>query len=242
MARQPPQSSSGSTQAALQAAAVAVQQGRPEEGERIAREILTHNAGEIGAMFMLGHALLAQKRVEEAIPPLERAAQQSRDPAIHTRLCMALRQAGRTDDAMSRLKRVIKREPFAPAFVEYGVLLTQFYKYDEAREVFTRGLAAAPNYPDLLMAAAGFFQASCDFPKAAELYRRFLTFDQGNVAARIWLGICQLELGDRDGAFQNFRAVTKGNRDMLWRVMGALTHAGHGALWLDVKDAEAALL
>ena len=46
-------------QAALQAAAVAVQQGRPEEGERIAREILAHNAGEIGAMVLLGHALLA---------------------------------------------------------------------------------------------------------------------------------------------------------------------------------------
>ncbi len=243
MAQKPPQTPPGETQMALQSAALAMQQGRYQEAERIAHDILARNAGDVGAMYTLGHALLLQKRAEEAIPPLERAAQQSRDPVIHTCLSMALRQVRRTDEALSRLKRVVKRDPpFPPAIVEYGVLLMQASQYDEAREVFNKGLAIAPNYLDLLRAAAPFFQAICDFPKAIEIYKQVLAIDPSNIGARIGLGICQFELGARDSALQNFRAATKGNRDLVLRVMNALTQAGHGSLWLSVRDAEAALL
>ena len=241
MAQKPPQVSPGAAQA-LQSAMLALQQGRPEAAEGIARDILARNAGDIGAMYALGHALLQQKRHEDAVAPLERAAQQSRDPAVHTALSVALRQAGRTDDAMSRLKRLVKREPFPPAMVEYGQLLTQSCQYDEARAVFAQGLAIAPSYPDLVVAAAAFFQVVGDFSKAAELYRQLLAADPANARVRIRLGTCQLELGDRESAFENFRAAVKQDRDMVWRVMAAVAQAGHGGLWLDVKDAEAALL
>ncbi len=184
MAQKPPQVSPGAAQA-LQSAMLALQQGRPEAAEGIARDILARNAGDIGAMYALGHALLQQKRHGDAVAPLERAAQQSRDPAVHTALSVALRQAGRTDDAMSRLKRLVKREPFPPAMVEYGQLLTQSCQYDEARAVFAQGLAIAPSYPDLVVAAAAFFQVVGDFSKAAELYRQLLTADPANARVRI---------------------------------------------------------
>jgi Flp pilus assembly protein TadD len=81
---------------------LALQQGRPESAEGIAQEILSRNAGDVGAMYVLGHALMQQKRHEEAIAPLERAAQQSRDPAVHTALGVALRQVGASSPTRRR--------------------------------------------------------------------------------------------------------------------------------------------
>ena len=242
MAQKPPQVSVSASQEALQSALLALQQGRPEAAENIARDILARNAADIGAMYALGHALMQQRRHEDAVAPLERAAQQSRDPAVHTALSMALQQTGRTGEAMARLKRLLKREPFPPAMVEYGQLLMQSCHYTEARDVFAQALAIAPNYPDLVVAAAAFFQVIGDFARAGELYRQLLANDPANARLRIRLGTCQLELGDRAGAFESFRAAVKENRDMMWRVMAAVAQAGRGGLWLDVKDAEAALL
>src|SRR3954470_18653426 len=94
----------GQSEMALQQAAFAVQSGRPAEAERIANEVLAHNAGDVRAMHMLGYALLVQKRGKDAVAPLERAARQTRDPAIETQLGMALRQAGRSEDALAQFE------------------------------------------------------------------------------------------------------------------------------------------
>jgi tetratricopeptide (TPR) repeat protein len=135
---------------ALQQAAFAVQSGRPAEAERIANEVLAHNAGDVRAMHMLGYALLVQKRGKEAVGPLERAARQTRDPAIETQFAMALRQAGRDEEALTQFERAIKRKPpFPPAFLELSHLLSELGRHDEAIERLQQGLAVAPDFADL---------------------------------------------------------------------------------------------
>ena len=118
---------------ALQRATTAVNQGRAHEAEQIVRDVLNKDPNEATALHLLGCARLLQDRVADAIEPLERAARMLRDPALDTRLAYALRKVGRTDDALSRLKRATMRKPPYPfAFHELGFLLYSLRRYDEA--------------------------------------------------------------------------------------------------------------
>lgn len=134
----------------LQQAAFALQSGRPQDAERIAGEILRSNAGNLTAMQVLGSALLVQGRGEEAVKPLKRAAQQTRDPAVETDLAMALHLSDRSDDAVAQFERTIKRTPpFPPAFVEFARLLAALNRRDDAMAVLREGLATAPDFAEL---------------------------------------------------------------------------------------------
>jgi tetratricopeptide (TPR) repeat protein len=137
---------------ALQNAAAAIQAGLPREAERLAAEVLQGNAGNLPAMQLLGTALLMQGRGKDAILPLERAARRSRDAATETRLAIALRQAGREEEAREQLERAIKRKPsFPQAFLELASLLFVIGRKDEAIDILRQGLVVTPDSADLSM-------------------------------------------------------------------------------------------
>lgn len=147
-----PQRQPSPREAALQQAAYAMQTGRPAETERIAGALLQRNPGDAQAAQLYGYALYMQGRGEDAIAPLERAAQQNRGAELETQLAMVLRQAGRIDDALKRFARAIKRPPpFPPAFLEYGNLLIRSRRLDEAVDVLQQGAALAPNFAEMLV-------------------------------------------------------------------------------------------
>jgi len=76
---------------------------------------------------------MAQKRPREAIVPLEDAACRSANPELETYLAIALREIGRTDEALVWLYRAIERQPvYARAFQELGNLLRAKRRYVEA--------------------------------------------------------------------------------------------------------------
>src|SRR5271155_198514 len=135
---------------ALRQAMLALDGQRPQEAQRIAQDILASDPRHGRALHVLGCALLMQGRAGDAIAPLETAARELREAETDTLLAIALRQAGRHDDALSQLKRTIKRRaPYAAAFHELGVLLSSLTRYDEAIEAFRRGLEIAPMMPEL---------------------------------------------------------------------------------------------
>src|SRR5262245_38462424 len=120
---------------ALQRAAAALNAQRPQEAEQIARQLASRGRHP-QALHILGCALLMQGRAGDAVTPLEEAARGRHDAEIETQLAMALRQSGRNEEALARLKRAVKRKPaFPPAFRELGVLLASLQQYDEAAEV-----------------------------------------------------------------------------------------------------------
>jgi len=125
----------------LQWAASALMQGRADDAERLAREVLKQIAQHPRALYLLGCALLLQERAREAIPPLEKAARAGQDPAVETHLAVALRRVGRMDDALARLTRAIKRRPaHGEAFHELGYLLLSLQRFDEAIATLEHGL------------------------------------------------------------------------------------------------------
>jgi Flp pilus assembly protein TadD len=166
---------------ALQSAGAAIQAGRLREAEHIAADVLKGNAGSLPALQLLGTALLMQGRGKEAIAPLERAARQSRDSATETRLAMALRQAGREDEARERLERALKRKPpFPPAFLELGNLLAALERCDEAIDILHQGLAVAPNFPDLLMELGRVYSVCGKNAEARVAFARSVALAPGN--------------------------------------------------------------
>ena len=158
--------SGGPSDEALQRARLALRNRCPEDAERIARDLLKADPRHTQALSILGYALLMQGRTDDAIETLEPAARNLCDPEIDTQLALALRQAGRDEDAVARLRRATKRRPpFAPAFYELGSLLFSMKRYDEAVETLTGRLETAPT-PEISIQLGHVFLALRDYAGA----------------------------------------------------------------------------
>jgi len=135
---------------ALQRAMRALDGHRLNEAEQIARDVLNADRRNAKALYVLGSALLMQGRPQDAIAPLEDAARGRHDGQSDTMLAIALRQAGRAEDAYSRLKRTTKRQPpYAAAFLELGRSLAWMERHEEAAEALKRGVEVAPMMPEM---------------------------------------------------------------------------------------------
>lgn len=258
---------------ALRRAELALNVHQPRHAERIAGEVLCARPGHTKALQILGCALVAQGRGAEAIAPLEAAARNKHDAEIDMALAMALRQTGRVNDALSRLKRIAKRHPqFAPAFRELGSLLFALGRFDDAIDALKRGLGVAPMMPELSIqlglvllyrrdctgAKAAFARALAIAPNAAEAlfgiakahqelgendaaaaqFRRYLMLQPGDANAWLLLGHCLLALGDRNGGYDCFRTVARGQPKRHGDVLRAFVTSGHGRFWLRPSAAE----
>jgi predicted Zn-dependent protease len=136
----------------LERAAMALNTRQPGEAERLASEVLKAERGNARAASLLGQALLAQNRANEAITPLERAARRSDDPALETLHAIALTAAGRREDAFRQLRMTTARRPvFPPASRELASQLAKSGKRSEAIAVLENCLALAPGMVELLV-------------------------------------------------------------------------------------------
>jgi tetratricopeptide (TPR) repeat protein len=191
---------------ALQRARVALNRDRPQDAERIADEILKREPRYGAALQVRGCALLMQKRAAEALGPLQAAAQSLRDAETDTLLAMALRQTGRTEEALSRLKRAIKRQPaYAPAFHELGYLLMLLEHYDEAIEALRRGLEIAPMMPQLSIELGEVALRRRSYGEAKAAFGRALEIAPNSTDALFGLAKAHQALGEAAPAAAYYR-------------------------------------
>lgn len=192
--------------AALQRARVALSSDRPQDAERIAEEVLKFDPRNGAALQVRGAALLMQKRASDAVAPLQAAAQSLRDGETDTLLAMALRQTGRVDDALSRLKRATKREPpYAPAFHELGYLLMSLENYDAAIEALHRGLEIAPMMPQLSVQLGEVFLRRRSYVDAKAAFARALDIAPQSAGALFGLAKAHQSLGETSAAAVFYR-------------------------------------
>jgi tetratricopeptide (TPR) repeat protein len=213
----------GRSDVALQRAVYALNNQNPSEAQRIAGEVLKAEPRHAQALYVVGCALLMQGRAEDAITPLENAARGRHDPAIDTQLAIALRQAGRPDDALARLKRATKRQPpYAAAYHELGRLLVAMGRYDEAIEALRRGLEVAPMMPQLSiqLGYALLSRRKCNEAKAA--FGRALEISPGSTDALFGIAKAHRELGENEAAAEYFRRslMTKSDDQAAWLSLG----------------------
>ncbi len=191
---------------AIQRARLALNSDRPQDAERIADDILQTDPSHAQALQIRGCALLMQKRAADAIAPLQAAAQSLRDAETDTLLAMALRQIGRSEDALSRLKRTTKRRPsYAPAFHELGYLLMLLEKYDEAIEALRRGLEIAPMMPQLSVQLGEVFLRCRDYSEAKAAFARALEIAPRSADALFGIATVHQSLGDANLAAEYYR-------------------------------------
>lgn len=132
---------------------LAMQMQQVGEAEQLASQVLKSDRRNALAAEILGRALLAQNRIDEAIDHLAKFARRTDEPSIETLLAGMLAAVGRRDEALDQLRRATaRRPPYIPAFVELALQLRKNGQFDEATTVTESGLAFEPNSADLQLA------------------------------------------------------------------------------------------
>ena len=184
----------------------ALNANRPVEAERIAREVLKDEPRHAGALRILGYALLMQARANDAVAALESAVRDTHDPEIETEYAIALRHAGRHEEALHRLRRTIKRKPpYVAAFHELGCVLAAMKRYDEAIAAFKRGLEIAPMTPELSIQLGYAYLNSASFADAKVAFDNALHIAPASRDARFGMAMARQELGDFEQAAEDLR-------------------------------------
>jgi tetratricopeptide (TPR) repeat protein len=218
----------------LQRAMFALDGGRPQEAERIAGEVLKADPHHGRALYISGCALIMQRRADAAIAPLEAAARGRHDPEIDTMLAIALRQVGRNEDALRRLKLATKRRPpYAASFHELGCLLVSLDRDDEAIEAFRRGLEVAPMMSVLYVQLGQIFLRRRNCADAKWAFARALEISPGSPDALFGIARAHQEVGESAAAADYFRRY-------LVHIpvdQNAWLHLGHCLLELGQRDA-----
>jgi tetratricopeptide (TPR) repeat protein len=218
----------------LQRAMLALNRNLPNEAERIVSAVLKKDPRHSRALYIFASALLMQNRPRDAIAPLEIAARGRHDPEIGTLLGIALRQAGRYDDALSQLKRVTKRQPaYGPAFHEFGSLLASSGRYDEAIEAFRRGLDVAPMMPELSLQLGNALLQRRNCAEAKIAFARALQISPSSADALFGMAKAHQEIGESAEAAGYFR------RYLIARPSDAGAWLNLGQCLLELRDLDA---
>ena len=183
----------------------AIQRGRPIDAERIIREVLAKDPRSLTGQHVLGRALLAQQRPQDAIAPLEAAARQG-DPIAETNLGIALDQSGRPADALVWLERAVTRQPpFEHAFYELGSRLVSMRRDREAEGVLKRGLAMNPNSVELSILLGDIFLKRADRDSAKLAFARALANQPSHPGALFGMGTVMMLEGEYARAVQRLQ-------------------------------------
>jgi len=218
----------------LQQAVFALNAKRPEQAQRIAEEILKRDPRNAGALHILGFALLMRGCAQDAVAPLEAAARGRHDPEIETRLALALSQIGRREDALSRLKRAVKRQPpYAPAFHGLGTLLFAMERCDEAIEALRRGVDVAPMMPEMSILLGSVHLKRRNYGEAKAAFRQALAISPTSPDALSGMGMALYANGESAAAADFFRRRLRSrpDHDTVWLQLG------HCLMQLGERDA-----
>jgi Flp pilus assembly protein TadD len=211
-----PRLAGSSVEAELQWATAALNDGRPDEAERFAANVLARIPQHPKALYLLGCALLRQNRAAQAVAPLERAARGLQESPVETQLGIALRQVGRTDDALARLRRATKRRPAHPeAFHELGYLLSSLGHRDEAVTVIEHGIQLAPGVIELPILLGVVHQSRGDRAKAKAAYAQALVIAPDHPGAHYGMGMVMIADADYARAAEHLqRALASNSADV----------------------------
>ena len=171
---------------------------------------------------------------------------QSRDPALDTQLAIALRETGRNEDALARLKRAIKREPpYAFAFHELGFLLYSLQRYDEAIAAIRRGIEVAPFASNLWVLLGSICHARHDLQGSHTAYARALSISPHLASAHYGMGTVLMSQAAYAQAAEHFRIASvnaPGDLQARLKLAGCLLEIGQtdtalASLVLTLNDA-----
>ena len=108
-----------------------------------------------------------------------------------------LRANGRYVEAEAAFRTATRIDPtYAQAWYSFGDLLDDQGRTDTAIECLRKALRMAPDYADAMFNLALLLQRQCQYPEAAEYWRRYLTSDCHSdwaTRARRSLKFCEMQ-------------------------------------------------
>lgn len=126
----------------------AYQQGQPEWAARYLANLLDQEPRHAEALHLLGVIHFQAGAADEAAGLFERAAKlKPGDASLKLKLATALRAAGRTDEAESLLRKLLKRQPSPQARMQLAALCKESGRLDEAARLYA--LVADANPQDM---------------------------------------------------------------------------------------------
>ena len=134
----------------------ALNQGRPQEAERLTRTHLAVAPDNDDALLLLGISLQEQGRPAEAVAPYRRLVYLHPKSALHwNNLGSILRSAGEVREAEDAYRRALTIDPrYYGAFMNLGFLLLERGIYPAARDAFLQAHALDPASPEARIYAA----------------------------------------------------------------------------------------
>jgi len=193
---------------ALQQGALALRAQQFAQAEQIATNILKSSRTDRHAALLLAHALMGQKRGDEAIAPLERIARRGEDGEVETLLGALLCGAGRVTDGIAQLRRTTaRRPPYFPSFQELAGQLSKAGQHDEAISTIEAGLALAPDSVDLKLDLGRLLQNVDQITRAVSVLQSARDAAPGRPDVLSQLGRVLVAHGDYAAAADAFRRV-----------------------------------
>jgi tetratricopeptide (TPR) repeat protein len=218
----------------LHRAMLALNSQRPQEALRCAQEVLKTQPRHGQALRVFGCALLMLDEPADAVAPLENAARELRNAETDTVLAIALRKLGRNEEALSRLKRAIKRRPpYAPAFHELGYLLFLLKRDNESIETLRQGLEIAPMMPELSLQLGFVFLRQRNCSEAKRAFARALEILPDSADALSGMARAHQEIGENEAAADYLRRHLRQRPENI----GAWINLGHCLLELGQVEA-----
>jgi tetratricopeptide (TPR) repeat protein len=124
----------------------------------------------------------------------------------HNNLGVALKSAGRVDDAIRHYNEALRVTPDDEKTLNnLGVAFQAMGRYDEAINCFNRALQAKPKYVDTYYNLGWIFELQGKFDEAIDYYRRALQINPGHPKAHNNLGKLLSQQGKVNEAMEHFR-------------------------------------
>ncbi len=159
----------------------------------------------------LGEVYMRQSRAKRAVDLYERAlARNPGDIFLRNRLAVALRHAGRLDEAEAEIRAILGRD--AGNVDAYGTLAAIHMDRDNvelAELILSKGLARKPDDPQLLTNMGLVQLHHGDDQAAFELFERASTADPGFLVGRMNKAAVFLRVGDHIRAIQELDYILR---------------------------------
>jgi Tfp pilus assembly protein PilF len=218
-------------------------QGRPAEAI-VVLERMVRRGNDPAIETLLAGALAAAGRRDDALEQLRKTtARRPPFPPAFLEHGAQLSRLGRLDEAVAVLESGLALAPeMADLHMELGYVQLKRNKRAQARALFLHVLAAMPERHDALLALAKVMALDGEYAAAADLYRRALGVRPDDGVTRNHLGICLLEMGERDAGETNLRAAARSAPLTAGRSITALASVSHGRFFLRPSAAAKFLL
>jgi len=204
----------------------AMRDNRPKDAEAICLDWLSANPGCVHHLRLLGHALMKQKRLDEAEAKIRFAMDLEPDfPQLYEDLGSVLALRGDYEGAIPYFENAVQREPSLPApYRKLADALIAAGRAEEADEFFKAFLEKAPGKKLIADAIMQVQQGNAE--EAIKILRRVLKADPDNVDAMRYLAAAFLKekvnLSDAEALLRRASQIAPAYVDVLMLLGSAL--------------------